>query len=174
MKKQLFYLFSLSLTVVLLLNLTVGYIKAQTLIPTSAPLAEPLAAKQNSELDLSICDPAAGPFSLKITNPYFPLAKGSVSVLKGVEDGTELRLRITVLDETEVVAGVKTRVVEERAWEDGELHEVARNFFVQAPDGTVCYYGEDVNFYENGQVVSHEGAWRAGEGDNRPGYHHAG
>jgi hypothetical protein len=23
--------------------------------------------------------------------------------------------------------------------------------------------------YENGQVVSHEGAWRAGQGDNRPG-----
>ena len=169
MKKQSFNLFSLALTVVLLLHLTVTYIKAQTLKPSSAPLAEPLAAKQNIELDIGICDPAAGPFSLKITNPYFPLAKRSVRLLKGVEDGAKLHLRITVLGKTEVVAGVKTRVVEEREWEDGELIEVSRNFFVQAPDGTMCYYGEDVDMYENGQVVSHEGAWRAGEGDNRPG-----
>lgn len=169
MKKQHFYLLSLALTGVLLLSLTVGYSRAQALNSTSDPLSEPLVTKKSSELDISICDPAAGPFSLKITNPYFPLAKGNVRLLKGVEDGAKLRLRITVLDETEVVAGVKTRVVEEKEWEDGELIEVSRNFFVQAPDGTVCYYGEDVDMYENGQVVSHEGAWRAGEGDNRPG-----
>ena len=169
MKKQHFKLFSLFLTVVLLMSLTAGYIRAQTLKPTSDPLSEPLAIKHHIELDIGICDPAAGPFSLQITNPYFPFPSGSVSVLKGVEDGTKLRLRITVLDETEVVAGVTTRVVEEKEWEDGQVIEISRNFFVQAPDGTVCYYGEDVDIYENGQVVSHEGAWRAGEGDNRPG-----
>ena len=120
MKKQHFYLFSLALTVALLFSLTVGYSRAQALKPTSDPLDEPLVTKKNSELDIGICDPAAGPFSLKITHPYFPLAKGSVRLLKGVEDGAKLRLRITVPDETEVVAGVKTRVVEEKEWEDGE------------------------------------------------------
>ena len=50
-----------------------------------------------------------------------------------------------MLDDTEVVAGIETRVVEEKEWEDGEVIEVSRNFFVQAPDGTVCYYGEDVD-----------------------------
>lgn len=60
-------------------------------------------------------------------------------------------------------------MVEERHWEDGELVEVSRNFFVQAKNGTVCYYGEDVEIYEDGEVVAHDGAWRAGEGDNRPG-----
>jgi hypothetical protein len=150
------------------MSLAVGFVKAQGLKPAS-DFNEALVIKKNSDLDIGICDPDAGPFSLEITNPYFPLPVGKAWLLEGVEDGANLRLRIRVLNQTEVVAGVTTRVVEEREWEDGELIEVSRNFFVQAPDGTVCYYGEDVDIYENGQVVSHEGAWRAGEGDNLPG-----
>jgi hypothetical protein len=76
---------------------------------------------------------------------------------------------MTVLDETEEVAGVETRVVEEAEWEDGELVEISRNFFAQAPDGTVCYFGEEVDDYEEGEVVGHGGAWRAGENDAAPG-----
>jgi hypothetical protein len=33
----------------------------------------------------------------------------------------------------------------------------------------VCYYGEDVDDYEDGVVVGHAGAWRAGQGGNVPG-----
>lgn len=169
MKKQHFNLFSLSLAVVLLMSLTAGYVRAQAQAPN--PGHEPLVIKQNSELEISVCDPKAGPFSIDITNRYFPLPVGNVWVLEGVDQGTKERLQITVLDETEKVANVTTRVVEERHWEDDQLVEVSRNFFVQAKDGTVCYYGEETDIYENGQVVSHEGAWRAGEGDPiaRPG-----
>ncbi len=120
-------------------------------------------------LDVSVCDPSAGPFSLEIDNQYFPLPVGQVSVLEGDEDGESIRLEITVLDETEVVAGVTTRVLEEREFEDGELIEVSRNFYAQAPDGTVCYFGEDVQDFEDGEVVGSAGQWRAGVGDNRPG-----
>jgi hypothetical protein len=94
---------------------------------------------------------------------------GTQWVLVGEEDGETLRVEITSLDETEVVAGVTTRVIEEREWEGGELVEVSRNFFVRAPDGTVCYYGEDVDDYEDGEIVGHDGAWRAGENGNLPG-----
>lgn len=73
-------------------------------------------------------------------------------------------LTIQTLEETEVVAGIETRVVEERETKNGELVEVSRNFFAAASDGTVCYFGEDVDIYERGEVVSQEGAWRAGEG----------
>jgi hypothetical protein len=116
-----------------------------------------------------VCATDAGPFTLDIDNPFFPLMVGSVHVLEGEEDGTMHRVKQTVLDETEQVAGVTTRVLEEREEEDGELIEVSRNFFAQAPDGTVCYFGEDVDIYEGGKVVDHEGAWRAGADDNRPG-----
>jgi hypothetical protein len=36
-------------------------------------------------------------------------------------------------------------------------------------DGTVCYFGEEVDIYEGGVVVSHEGAWRADDDGNAPG-----
>jgi len=99
-------------------------------------------------LDILVCDPAAGgPFSADtIDNEFFPLVVGDQYVLEGVVDGELIHLEITVLDETEVVAGVTTRVVEEAEWADGEIAEISRNFFAQAvPDGTVCYFGEDVD-----------------------------
>lgn len=123
-----------------------------------------------TNIDISVCDPEAGPFSLEIDNPYFPLSVGSESVLEGIDDeGTEIRIEITVLDEIEMVAGVMTRVVEEDEFEDGERVETSRNFYAQAPDGTVCYFGEDVDDFEDGEVVGHEGEWRAGENGNIPG-----
>jgi hypothetical protein len=85
-----------------------------------------------------------------------------------LESGTS-KVQISVLNQTEVVAGVTTRVVEERDWKNGSLSEVARNFFVEAPDGTVCYYGEEVDEYQGGQIVAHSGSWRADTGQNKPG-----
>ncbi|MEW6443518.1 MAG: hypothetical protein AB1640_21470 [bacterium] len=121
-------------------------------------------------LDISVCDPAAGPFSLTIDNEFFPLEAGAQSVLEGEDDeGVVIRVEIDVLDETEDVAGVTTRVVRETEYEDGEVVEISRNWFAQAPDGTVCYFGEDVDIYEGGQVVSHQGAWRAGENEAQAG-----
>ena len=124
---------------------------------------------QTETLDITVCNPTAGPFSLEIDNTYFPLPVGQVSVLEGDDEGTPVRVEITVFDETEIVAGVTTRVVEEREFEDGELIEVSRNFYAQAPDGTVCYFGEDVDDFEDGELIGHGGQWRAGMGNNLPG-----
>lgn len=120
--------------------------------------------------DPAACDPNAGGFSLDIDNEFFPLPVGHRVTLEGEEGSTHLVVRITSLDETETVAGVETRVVEEFESKDGEVVEVSRNFFAQAADGTVCYFGEDVDIYDGaGNVSSHAGEWRAGEGDNLPG-----
>jgi hypothetical protein len=120
-------------------------------------------------VSITVCDPSGGPFTLGIDNPFFPLEVGTQLILEGDEGGTAIRLEVTVLDETEDVAGVTTRVLEERETHDGELVEVSRNFFVQAPDGIVCYFGEDVDIYEGGVIVSHEGNWRAGVDGALPG-----
>jgi hypothetical protein len=121
-------------------------------------------------LDLDVCDPGAGPFSLTIDNEFFPLEVGAQLVLEGEDDeGVVIRVEIDVLDETEEVAGVATRVVTETEYEDDELVEVSWNWFAQAADGTVCYFGEDVDDYEDGEVVGHGGAWRAGEDGHLPG-----
>ncbi|NJD18255.1 MAG: VOC family protein, partial [Gemmatimonadetes bacterium] len=92
-------------------------------------------------------------------NPFFVLEPGWVLELAGADT----RLLVTVLDETEVVDGVESRVVEEREWEDGELVEVSRNFFALGRrTGDLFYFGEDVDIWEGGRVTGHEGAWRAG------------
>src|SRR5262245_5948439 len=43
------------------------------------------------------------------------------------------KLVITVLDETRDIAGVPTRVVEEREWKGGDIVEVSRNYFAIDP-----------------------------------------
>jgi hypothetical protein len=110
-------------------------------------------------------------FSSTGRNPYFILEPGYELIFEGIdEDGTEIRLVITVLDETKVVNGVETRVVRERETEDDELIEVSRNYFaICKPSNSVFYFGEDVNIYEDGQIVSHEGAWHAGVNGAREG-----
>ena len=98
-------------------------------------------------------------WSSKGTNPYFVLKPGYVLVLEGGKE----KLTITVLDETRIVAGVETRVVEEREAKEGKLVEVSRNFFaISKRTNDVFYFGEEVDIYRDGKVVSHEGAWLAG------------
>jgi hypothetical protein len=141
---------------------------------------QPAAGKA---LDLSLCDPAGHSFTLAIDNPFLPLRVGQRWALVGDEDGTTIGLQITVLDRTEKLSRdawtVTTRVVEELEWEDADgdgqvdrgeaLIEVSRNFYAQTLAGTVCYFGEDVDIYEDGRIVSHEGAWRADAPGNAPG-----
>lgn len=103
-----------------------------------------------------VCDPS-GDFTLESTNEYFPMSVGLQWVLEGGDE----RVQITVLDETKVVAGVTTRVIEEREWKDDEIDEISRNFFAQASDGTICYFGEEVD--------PAEGVWRADEPGRGPG-----
>ena len=77
-------------------------------------------------------------------------------------------LVITVLDETKIVDGVKTRVVEERERQDGRLTEVSRNYFaIDRSTGDVYYFGEDVDTYKQGKIAGHEGVWLSGVGGAR-------
>ena len=123
------------------------------------------ALADTRRLSIDRCDPATGSFTLEITNDYLPYLAGQQWIL---ESGPE-RVQISVLDETRTVAGVTTRVVEEREWVDDALVEVSRNFVAQAADGSVCYFGEEVDDYEDDRVVGHGGAWLAGTEDARPG-----
>jgi len=92
-------------------------------------------------------------------NPYFILEPGYTLVL---EDGRE-RLIVTVLDDTRRVDEVETRVVGERETNNGELVEVSRNYFaISSRTNSVFYFGEEVDIYKAGKIVSHEGAWLSG------------
>ena len=105
-------------------------------------------------------------FSVDKTN-LFSTGRGAYFVL---EPGYKLHLQagkntlvVSVLEETKLVDGVMTRVVEERETEGGQLVEVSRNYFaVDTATGDVYYFGEDVDIHKNGKVTGHEGAWLSG------------
>ena len=126
-------------------------------------------------------------FKNKGQNPHFILLQGYQLFLEGTEDGETIQLLITVLKDTESIdvpgiGVVKTRVVEEREWIDGDLVEVSRNFFALCGQtNDVVYFGEDVDICEdglepngagftcNGGEPDHSGAWRAGSNGAKPG-----
>jgi hypothetical protein len=102
-------------------------------------------------------------------NAYFILQPGYQLVFAGKENGKPTELVITVLDDTQDIGGVQTRVVEERESVGGKLVEVSRNFFALGVNTrNVYYFGEDVDVYKDDKVV-HEGAWRAGRNGARHG-----
>ena len=46
---------------------------------------------------------------------------------------------------------------------DGELYEIALNYFAMCKEtNSIYYFGEDVDFYENGVITSHDGSWLHG------------
>jgi hypothetical protein len=63
-----------------------------------------------------------------------------------------------------------TRVITEHEREDGRIKEISRNYFAMCvPSRDVYYFGEDVDIYAGGKVVSHDGAWLAGRDGAAPG-----
>ena len=100
------------------------------------------------------------------SNTFFILEPGFQTVLAG-KDGS---VTTTVLNETIEVAGVTTRIVEEREEKDGKPAEVSRNYFAICKDSAdVFYFGEDVDIYEDGKINGHSGAWLAGVDGAKPG-----
>jgi hypothetical protein len=109
-------------------------------------------------------------FSSTGRNPFFILEPNYQLVLAGGDASEAAEVIITVLNETRQVNGTETRVIEERESIDGELVEISRNFFAICEEtNSVFYFGEEVDDYENGNLISHEGAWLAGEDANRAG-----
>ena len=93
------------------------------------------------------------------SNRYIPMQPGRVLLLKNGAD----TLTITVLPETREVDGVRAGILEERETKGGRLAEISLNFLATDPKtNDVYYFGEDVDNYRNGKIVSHDSAWRAG------------
>ena len=143
------------------------------LILTLTLLAAPVVAQSGdftTDFDREGCT-----FATAGSNPYFPMWPGYSLRLEGQEEDDEGELVdilaiYSILPETERVDGVLTRVLEEREFEDDELVEVSRNFIALCREtGDVWYFGEDVDDYEDGEIVGHGGAWRAGVDGAEPG-----
>jgi len=104
-------------------------------------------------------------FVASITNPFYPLAPGSVYKY---EEGDET-IEVSVLNETKVVAGVTCVVVHDVVKVLGILVEDTYDWYAQDIDGNVWYFGEDVSNYENGVFADKDGSWETDVDGAKPG-----
>ncbi|HEU4488949.1 MAG TPA: hypothetical protein VFS38_06640 [Actinomycetota bacterium] len=91
-----------------------------------------------------------------MTNKWFPLKPGTQFVFEGhaEDDGERLQRRVvtTVTDLTKFIADVRTVVVWDRDYDDGELIESEIAFFAQDTSGNVWQLGEYPEEYEDGKL----------------------
>ena len=89
-------------------------------------------------------------------------------VLNGTVDGKPFRTETTLLPDARIIKWspgqcVRTLVSQYFAYLDGRIQEVALDFYAQADDGSVWYFGEDVYNYRHGVVADTSGTWLAGK-----------
>jgi hypothetical protein len=103
----------------------------------------------------------------EITNPLFPVAAVAQSLQLGSVDGEPFRAEVTLLPGTKPITWngrqVPTRIHQYVAYSTGRILEVALDWYAQADDGSVWYFGEDVFNYEDGVVADTHGTWLAGK-----------
>ncbi len=108
-----------------------------------------------------------------IYHPYLPLACLKQDVLTGTEGGKKTRVERTLLPDKHKVFTISGQSVENRAFINDVLEEVATDYFAQDDFGTVYYLGEDVDEYdENARLTRHKpanDAWLVGGDTPVPG-----
>jgi hypothetical protein len=108
----------------------------------------------------------------EIDNPLLPIAQVTQSLQLGTVDGKPFRAEVTLLPGTKTITWngrqVPTRIHQYVAYSGGRILEVALDWYAQADDGSVWYFGEDVFNYEDGVVADTHGTWLAGK-DGPPG-----
>ena len=148
---------------------SVGSRQATVPQPTAAQLEAAYLGKLRVAPESKRVDVVAPTFSdpTTITNPLFPIGNLHSAVLNGRVDGKPFHTETTLLPETRIIewAGqqVETRTSQYVAYLDGRIEEVALDYYAQADDGSVWYFGEDVFNYEDGHIADTDGTWLAGK-----------
>jgi hypothetical protein len=114
-------------------------------------------------------DPSA--FTVKIENPYWPMAPGDQWTYRETdEEGEELLVVVTVSSETKSVAnGVTARVVRDTVTKDGEVVEDTFDWYAQDASGSIWYLGEQTAEFEDGEIATTAGSFEAGVDGALPG-----
>ena len=131
---------------------------SQPAVPSRIPVAP-----ESERVDLTMptfSDPT------NVTNPLFPVSLQESVLMLGHVDGKAFRTEVTLLPETRIIEWegqrVETLVSQYNAYLDGRIEEVAYDYYAQADDGSVWYFGEDVFDFRDGAIVVTEGTWLAG------------
>ena len=118
----------------------------------------------NAKLVLEI-DPKEFDRSENIDHPYWPLKPGMQWIYEGTnfEDGKKVPHQIvfTVTDLTKVIGGVRTRVIFDADYSDGNLVEKELTFFAQDKVGNVWHLGQYREVWEEGDFLGGQ-LWHVG------------
>ena len=131
---------------------------SQPAVPSRIPVAP-----ESERVDLTMptfSDPT------NVTNPLFPVSLQESVLMLGHVDGKPFRTEVTLLPEMRIIEWegqrVETLVSQYNAYLGGRIEEVAYDYYAQADDGSVWYFGEDVFDFRDGAIVVTEGTWLAG------------
>ena len=143
--------------------------------PVPQPTAAQLRASGLGKLPLAPAakrvDLTAPPFShpTAVTNPLFPISELHSAVLNGRIQGKPFHTETTLLPYTRAIEWppgkqVEALVSQYVAFLDGRIQEVALDYYAQADDGSVWYFGEDVfDYNEVGLIAFTTDSWVAGQ-----------
>jgi hypothetical protein len=143
-----------------------------TASPSASASAEASPSGDPAKPVFAEFDPSKFSNGSNITNEWLPLQPGRRWIEDGVtiEGGERIPHRIvfTVTSLTKKIDGIPTVVAYVEDYADGELVEKEIAFYAQDDDGTVWYFGEHPEEYEDGEFVQAP-TWIAGIAEAKPG-----
>ncbi len=98
-------------------------------------------------------------------NPYLPIIAGRTLVYKN-DDET---VTVKVTGDIKLISGVPCAVVSDIVTVNGQVVEDTIDWFAQDLQGNVWYCGELVRDFEDGELVSLDGSFKAGVDGAKPG-----
>jgi hypothetical protein len=110
-----------------------------------------------------------------VSNPYiaFHTLKRAVYVGKERDPETgkafKVRMEVSPREAPEMLAGINATVVDVTHWADDEVVEKSRDYYAQHTTGVVHYLAEQVDDYDGGKIVGHDGQWTVGEKGSKVG-----
>ena len=137
------------------------YSKLILSVPASGLLAGVLmnVAAAPSLPEFSVADFIPG---AAIDNPYFPLVPGTTMKFL-VKDGIRTAENtVAVTHDTKTIDGVKCVMVHDTISESGAVTEDTYDWYAQADDGTVWYFGEDTKEFKSDGQIKTKVSWEAG------------
>ncbi len=103
------------------------------------------------------------PDPTRIDNTWFPLVPGSQMIYDGQADLEPHRVVLTVTGLTKIIAGVRTVVIWDRDYSNGQLLESELTFMAQDRYGNVWTIGEYPEEFQGGEFIGAPSTWITNE-----------
>jgi hypothetical protein len=166
-----FHIISVAIALFLIILASACAPRSEPVIGEGPPL--PATSEETTEPQFPDFDPSNFDNSTVIDNKWDPMKPDTFWAYEGtaVDDegnNVDRRIEFMVTDLTKEIQGVRTVVGWIEDFSNGELGEKEIAFYAQDNDGTVWYFGEHPEDYENGKFIEAP-TWIAGFQDAKPG-----